>query len=58
MKDAQFITRFCPVVMPKEFVDAHHKLDRAVDRLYQRKPFETDADRVALLFKRYQALTS
>ena len=43
--------------MPKELVDAHHKLDRAVDRLYQRKPFDSDADRVALLFKRYQELT-
>lgn len=37
--------------------DVHHKLGRAVDRLYQRKPFASDADRVALLFKRYQALT-
>lgn len=44
--------------MPKELVDAHHKLDRAVDRLYQRKAFEGDAERVALLFKRYQELTS
>ena len=44
--------------MPKELVDAHHKLDRAVDRLYQRKSFASDADRVALLFKRYQALTA
>jgi hypothetical protein len=44
--------------MPKELVDDHHKLDRAVERLYQRKPFESDADRVGLLFKRYQALTA
>ena len=35
-----------------------HTTDRAIDRLYQRKPFASDADRVALLFKRYQALTS
>jgi hypothetical protein len=47
-----------PLSMPKELSDAHHKLDRAVDRLYQRKPFATDADRVALLFKRYQELTA
>jgi hypothetical protein len=31
------------LTMPKELVDAHHALDRAVDRLYQRKPFESDA---------------
>ncbi len=43
--------------MPKEPVDAHRKFGRADDRLYQRKPFASDADRVALLFKRYQELT-
>jgi hypothetical protein len=37
--------------------DVHHKLDCAVDRFRQRRPFASDADRVALLFKRYQALT-
>ncbi len=42
--------------MPKELADAHHKLDRAADRLFQRKPFDSDVDRVALLFKRYQKL--
>ena len=31
-------------------------LDRAVDRLYRAKPFADDAERVALLLKRYQAL--
>jgi hypothetical protein len=35
----------------------YRALDPAVDRLYQRKPFASDADRVAMLFKRYQALT-
>jgi hypothetical protein len=46
-----------PRAMPKDLVDAHHKLDRVVDRLYQRKSFASDADRVALLFRRYQELT-
>lgn len=33
---------------------AHKTLDRAVDRLYQKSPFTTDAERVAMLFERYQ----
>lgn len=28
-------------------------LDRAVDRLYRKSPFTTDAERVALLFDKY-----
>lgn len=47
-----------PLSMPKELADLHRALDRVVDRLYQRRPFASDADRVALLFRRYQALTN
>jgi hypothetical protein len=47
-----------PLTMPPELAKAHHALDRAVDRQYQRAIFASDADRVALLFKRYQALTA
>lgn len=56
--DSSLADLYDPLAMPKELVDAHQKLDRAVDRLYQRKAFESDAERVALLFKRYQELTS
>jgi hypothetical protein len=42
--------------LPPSFTKAHAALDRAVDRLYQKEPFESDSDRVALLFVRYQAL--
>jgi len=45
-----------PLTMPPELAKAHAALDRAVDRLYRKDPFETDADRVALLFERYGAL--
>jgi len=55
--DSSLADLYDPITMPKELTDAHHKLDRAVDRLYQRAPFATDTDRVALLFTRYQALT-
>ena len=43
--------------MPPELTNAHQALDRAVDRLYRKKPFESDKERLELLFKRYQELT-
>lgn len=43
-----------PLTMPPELTKAHKTLDRAVDKLYQTKPFATDAERVALLFEKYQ----
>lgn len=55
--DSSLADLYDPLAMPKELVDAHRTLDRAVDRLYQRKAFESDADRVALLFRRYQDWT-
>ncbi|MHB1799811.1 MAG: class I SAM-dependent DNA methyltransferase [Vulcanimicrobiaceae bacterium] len=56
-----------PLSMPPALVKAHHALDRAVDAAYVaaekaagRKPprLGSDAERVAFLFERYQALTS
>lgn len=56
-----------PLTMPPALVKAHAALDRAVDAAYLaaekaagRKPpkLDTDAERVAFLFQRYQALTS
>jgi hypothetical protein len=47
-----------PLTMPPDLRQAHDAVDRFVDRLYRKAPFETDADRVALLFKRYQELTA
>jgi len=53
--------------MPPALVKAHQQLDKAVDAAYLaaekvagRKPpkLTTDAERVAFLFERYQALTS
>jgi hypothetical protein len=53
--------------MPPALVKAHQVLDRAVDAAYiaaekaaGRKPpkLTSDAERVAFLFERYQALTS
>ncbi|CAN5533893.1 hypothetical protein BH23CHL5_BH23CHL5_19780 [soil metagenome] len=47
-----------PLSMPIELTNAHQALDRAIDQLYRRKPFDSDEERLELLFKRYQALTS
>ena len=46
-----------PLAMPANLRKAHNDLDRAVDRLYRSKPFEDDAERVAMLLKMYQKLT-
>lgn len=43
---------------PPALLKAHHKLDAAVDRAYGKTGFKSDAERVAFLFERYQALTS
>ena len=47
-----------PTTMPPVLVKAHQSLDRAVDTAYGKRKFDSDADRVAFLFERYQQLTS
>ncbi|HCE66982.1 MAG: methylase [Geobacteraceae bacterium GWC2_55_20] len=47
-----------PLTMPPELVKAHQALDRAVDAAYGKIAFKTEAERVAFLFERYQALTA
>jgi len=56
-----------PLTMPPTLIKAHQQLDKAVDAAYLaaekaagRKPpkLETDAERVAFLFERYQQLVS
>jgi len=47
-----------PPAMPSDLLKAHQSLDRAVDAAYGKKAFKSDAERVAFLFERYQALTS
>jgi hypothetical protein len=41
--------------MPDELRVAHLSLDAAVDRLYRRQSFASNADRLELLFDRYEA---
>lgn len=46
------------LTMPPALVAAHQALDGAVDAAYGRRNFRNDAERVAFLFGRYQAITS
>ena len=46
-----------PLTMPPELRKAHQKLDKAVDAAYGYKGRADDAERVAFLFERYQALS-
>jgi very-short-patch-repair endonuclease len=47
-----------PLTMPPALLKAHQKLDATVDKAYGKTGFKSDAERVAFLFERYQALTS
>lgn len=57
LADATLADLYEPLTMPIALAKAHAALDRAVDRLYRAKAFDSDSERVALLFERYQALT-
>jgi hypothetical protein len=56
--DSTLADLYDPTTMPEDLKKAHQALDRAVDAAYGKKSFKSDADRVAFLFERYQALTS
>ena len=48
-----------PNAMPKDLLDAHHVLDRAVDAAYGlKKPFASESARLEFLFGLYQTLTA
>ena len=48
-----------PLAMAPSLLKAHRALDRAVDRAFgAKKPLETNEERLALLFKRYQEMTA
>ncbi len=47
-----------PLAMPRDLVDAHHKLDREVLAAYGLKPTSTVSEILSNLFGRYSALTA
>jgi len=55
--DSSLADLYDPDTMPPELAKAHQKLDRLVEKAYG-KSFDSDAERVAFLFERYQKLTA
>lgn len=47
-----------PLSMPPNLTRAHQQLDKAVDAAYGKTKFNTEAERVAFLFERYQHYTA
>ena len=45
-----------PDKMPAGLLDAHETLDETVDRLYRSRPFESDEERLKVLFEMYEEL--
>lgn len=45
-----------PLAMPVNLKKAHTALDKLVEKVYRSTPFKDDAQRIAFLFQRYQAL--
>ena len=52
--DASLADLYDPDSMPPNLRRAHRKLDRAVDRLYRRKDFNSERERVEYLFAEYE----
>ena len=56
--DSTLAQLYDPLLMPAELVQAHQRLDRAVERCYRPEPFASDRERVEFLFRLYEQLTA
>ncbi|MFA4956145.1 MAG: DNA methyltransferase [Candidatus Methanoperedens sp.] len=56
-KNSSLADLYDPSSMPKELVDAHRKLDAAVDHCYRKTSFNSDLERIQYLFELYKELT-
>ena len=54
--EASLADLYDPDTMPPDLHRAHRRLDRAVDRLYRRKPFASERERIEHLLERYARL--
>ena len=54
--DATLADLYDPDLMPPNLRRAHHALDRAVDRLYRRKRFTSERERIEYLFEQYDRM--
>jgi N-6 DNA Methylase len=51
--DSSLADLYDPLTMPSDLVQAHNNLNKAVDKLYSSKTFESEAKRMELLFELY-----
>jgi len=49
---------YAPDKMPEGLLKAHQANDEVIERCYRSKPFETDEERLAYLFKLYEKMTA
>lgn len=56
--DSSLAALYDPLTMPPDLVQAHRRLDAAVDAAYAKRRFSGDSDRLAFLFELYQQLVS
>lgn len=56
--DSSLADLYNPLTMPAKLMKAHAELDRVVDACYRAKPFDSDRERVEILFALYEKLTS
>ncbi|MYF40812.1 MAG: class I SAM-dependent DNA methyltransferase [Rhodothermaceae bacterium] len=54
--EATLADLYDPDLMPPSLLRAHKNLDRAVDRLYSRRGFRSESERVKHLFMRYERM--
>lgn len=52
-KNSSLADLYDPLGIPKKILDAHKKLDRAVERCYRAKTFKSDRERLEYLFELY-----
>ena len=56
--DTSLADLYDPLSMPKQLLDAHRRLDKAVDRCYRVERFDTDLERLQFLFGLFKEYTS
>ena len=56
--DASLADLYDAVAMPTQLRKAHTELDKAVDTVYGKKNFTSEAERIAFLFELYQRYSS
>jgi len=56
--DSTLADLYDPDTMPPDLKKAHLSLDRAVEKLYREKPFDSDHERIEFLLSKYKEMIS